>query len=127
MSDADRHEVERTVRRVVDKLLHAPTVQVKKLSTRADSARGGAVNYADALAELFNLQVGTSAAVSQVIEPGDAGKARIANVLTQGGDAAGAGTTGATATGTTGATGTAGTTATGTGTTGTTTGEAEAS
>ena len=45
--DADRAEVTRTVRRVVDKLLHTPTVQVKKLSSE-----GGAVNYAEALAVL---------------------------------------------------------------------------
>lgn len=76
MADNDRDEVARTVRRVVDKLLHAPTVQVKKLSSQ-----DGAVNYAEALATLFNLPAGSSATVSQTIEPGDAGKARIGNVL----------------------------------------------
>ncbi|MEJ6549169.1 glutamyl-tRNA reductase [Corynebacterium sp. USCH3] len=76
MGDDDRAEVARTVRRVVDKLLHAPTVQVKKLSTQE-----GAVNYAEALATLFNLPAGTTSVVSQAIEPGDAGKARIGNVL----------------------------------------------
>jgi glutamyl-tRNA reductase len=45
-----RDEVARTVRRVVDKLLHAPTVRIKQLA--------GAPNgdtYAEALRELFEL------------------------------------------------------------------------
>lgn len=78
VSDADHAEVARTVRRVVDKLLHTPTVQVKKLSSQ-----DGAVNYAEALATLFNLPSGSSAAVSQSLEPGDAGKARIGNVVSR--------------------------------------------
>ncbi|MEZ0340193.1 glutamyl-tRNA reductase [Mycobacterium sp. pV006] len=49
--DADhRDEVAKTVRRVVDKLLHAPTVRVKQLA----SAPGGD-SYAEALRELFEL------------------------------------------------------------------------
>ncbi|HJG47017.1 glutamyl-tRNA reductase [Corynebacterium variabile] len=75
MSDQDRAEVTRTVRRVVDKILHTPTVQVKKLG----SADG--VNYAEALAVLFNLPAGSSAPVSRSLEPGDAGLARIGNML----------------------------------------------
>jgi glutamyl-tRNA reductase len=47
---AARDEVARTVRRVVDKLLHAPTVRVKQLA----SAPGGDT-YAEALRELFEL------------------------------------------------------------------------
>ncbi|MGY1635233.1 glutamyl-tRNA reductase [Geodermatophilus sp. SYSU D00742] len=47
-----RHEVARTVRRVVDKLLHEPTVRVKELA----SAPGG-VDYADALRALFGLGI----------------------------------------------------------------------
>jgi glutamyl-tRNA reductase len=47
---AYRDEVARTVRRVVDKLLHAPTVRVKQLA----SAPGGD-SYAEALRELFEL------------------------------------------------------------------------
>jgi glutamyl-tRNA reductase len=43
-------EMARTVRRVVDKLLHAPTVRVKELA----SAPGGE-DYADALRVLFDL------------------------------------------------------------------------
>lgn len=45
-----RDEVAKTVRRVVDKLLHAPTVRVKQLA----SAPGGG-SYAEALRELFEL------------------------------------------------------------------------
>jgi glutamyl-tRNA reductase len=47
---AHRDEVARTVRRVVDKLLHAPTVRIKQLA----SAPGGDT-YAEALRELFEL------------------------------------------------------------------------
>ncbi len=45
-----RAEVEQTVRRVADKLMHEPTVRVKELANSA-----GAVSYAAALAELFAL------------------------------------------------------------------------
>jgi glutamyl-tRNA reductase len=45
-----RAEVEHTVRRVADKLLHQPTVRVKELANQE-----GAVSYATALAELFSL------------------------------------------------------------------------
>ncbi|MGI9124365.1 MAG: glutamyl-tRNA reductase [Mycobacterium sp.] len=45
-----REEVARTVRRVVDKLLHAPTVRVKQLA-----GAPGAESYAEALRELFEL------------------------------------------------------------------------
>lgn len=48
--DAQRDEVARTVKRVVSKLLHAPTVRVKQLA----SAPGGE-GYAHALRELFEL------------------------------------------------------------------------
>jgi glutamyl-tRNA reductase len=47
---AHREEVARTVRRVVDKLLHAPTVRVKQLA-----GTPGADTYAEALRELFEL------------------------------------------------------------------------
>jgi glutamyl-tRNA reductase len=50
LDGAQREEVARTVRRVVDKLLHAPTVRVKQLA----SAPGGDT-YAEALRELFEL------------------------------------------------------------------------
>jgi len=50
LSEADRAEVLRTVRRVADKLLHEPTVRVRELANET-----GAVSYAAALAELFAL------------------------------------------------------------------------
>ena len=50
LDDAQRDEVGRTVRRVVDKLLHAPTVRIKQLA----AAPGGDA-YAEALRELFEL------------------------------------------------------------------------
>lgn len=51
LDSAEREEVARTVRRVVDKLLHAPTVRIKQLA----SAPGGD-SYAEALRELFELE-----------------------------------------------------------------------
>ena len=50
LDSTHRDEVARTVRRVVDKLLHAPTVRVKQLA----GAPGGD-SYAEALRELFEL------------------------------------------------------------------------
>jgi glutamyl-tRNA reductase len=52
-------EIAQTVRRVVDKLLHAPTVRVKEL---ASSPNGG--EYADALRVLFDLDPRTVDAVT---------------------------------------------------------------
>ena len=54
-----RAEVEHTVQRVVEKLLHAPTVRVKELA----QAPGGD-SYAEALRELFGLDRGVVEAVS---------------------------------------------------------------
>lgn len=51
MDEADFEEVTRTVRRVVDKLLHQPTVRVKELA-----AESGVVSYESALQELFGLK-----------------------------------------------------------------------
>jgi glutamyl-tRNA reductase len=50
LDEAQRAEVARTMRRVVGKLLHAPTVRVKQLA----GAPGGD-SYAQALRELFEL------------------------------------------------------------------------
>ena len=52
-------EFAQTVRRVVDKLLHTPTVQVKRLAEGPDGD-----SYADALRELFELDPQTPAAVA---------------------------------------------------------------
>jgi glutamyl-tRNA reductase len=57
---AVRGELAKTVRRVVDKLLHTPTVRVKELA----SAPGGE-GYAEALRELFGLDPHLPTAVSQ--------------------------------------------------------------
>lgn len=50
LDDRVHAEIAQTVRRVVDKLLHAPTVRVKELA-----ASPGGDTYADALRELFDL------------------------------------------------------------------------
>ena len=62
-----RDEVERTIRRVVDKVLHTPTVRVKELA-----ADPGGPTYADALRELFALDQAAVDAVTTPIksEPG---------------------------------------------------------
>jgi glutamyl-tRNA reductase len=54
----ERDEVQRTVRRIVDKLLHAPTVRVQELSSDPEGP-----DYAAALRELFALDPQTVAAV----------------------------------------------------------------
>jgi glutamyl-tRNA reductase len=54
-----RDEFTRTVRRVVDKLLHTPTVQIKRLAEGPDGA-----GYAAAVRELFGLDPQTPAAVA---------------------------------------------------------------
>jgi glutamyl-tRNA reductase len=54
-----RTELTRTVRRVVDKLLHAPTVRVQQLA-KTD----GGEAYADALRELFELGPQATAAIT---------------------------------------------------------------
>ena len=50
LDDRTRVEIESTVRRVVDKLLHAPTVRVKQFAEEP-----GGQSYADALSRLFDL------------------------------------------------------------------------
>jgi len=61
LDDPVRAEVVQTVRRVVDKLLHTPTVRVKELA----SSPGGA-EYAEALRELFQLDPAAPAALTVV-------------------------------------------------------------
>jgi glutamyl-tRNA reductase len=58
LDDHEREQIQRSMRRIVDKLLHAPTVRVQELSTDPD-----AVDYAAALRELFALDPQTVAAV----------------------------------------------------------------
>jgi len=50
LDDRARDEIAQTVRRVVDKLLHAPTVRVKELAASPDGD-----TYTEALRELFDL------------------------------------------------------------------------
>jgi glutamyl-tRNA reductase len=61
---AVRDELARSVRRVVDKLLHAPTVRVKQLAEA-----GGGQAYADALRELFELDPQAAAAIAAPVGP----------------------------------------------------------
>lgn len=58
LDEHERREVQRTVRRIVEKLLHTPTVRVQELAADPD-----AVDYAAALRELFALDPQTIAAV----------------------------------------------------------------
>jgi len=60
LDEKTRAEVANTVRRVVDKLLHEPTVRVKQLAVEP-----GGASYAMALNALFNLDPATAAAVSR--------------------------------------------------------------
>ncbi|MFF6997925.1 glutamyl-tRNA reductase [Streptomyces sp. NPDC008313] len=60
LDERERGEITQTVRRVVDKLLHAPTVRVKQLA-----AEPGGAGYADALRTLFDLDPETVASVSR--------------------------------------------------------------
>ncbi|MFJ4688151.1 glutamyl-tRNA reductase [Streptomyces sp. NPDC088789] len=66
LDDRHRAEITQTVRRVVDKLLHAPTVRVKQLA-----AEPGGAGYADALRTLFDLDPETVAAVSRAEDSTD--------------------------------------------------------
>jgi len=76
-----RSEVELTVRRVVDKVLHAPTVRVKQLA-----GEPGGQAYADALSKLFGLD---PAAVEAVTRPdlSDAAQDTLDTLTTEGKDA----------------------------------------
>jgi glutamyl-tRNA reductase len=63
LPDADERttrELRMTLERVVDKLLHAPTVRVKELA-----AAPGGDSYADALRELFSLDAAATEAVAR--------------------------------------------------------------
>ena len=71
LDERTRAEVELTVRRVVDKLLHEPTVRVKQLAVT-----DGGVSYAQALRELFNLDPRTAVAVSRAEAAADGAAAQ---------------------------------------------------
>jgi glutamyl-tRNA reductase len=59
LDDRVRAELAQTVRRVVDKLLHSPTVRVKQLA-----GEPGGASYAEALRELFDLDPAAVRAVA---------------------------------------------------------------
>jgi glutamyl-tRNA reductase len=61
IDDRIRTELEQTVHRVVEKLLHTPTVRVKELA-----GEPGGSTYAEALRELFGLDLNAVSAVSGV-------------------------------------------------------------
>ncbi|GAB96474.1 glutamyl-tRNA reductase [Kineosphaera limosa] len=64
MDEPTRAEVQRTLHRVVEKLLHAPTVRVKQLTGNDGS------DYARALRELFDLHPGEAATSGSAPPPG---------------------------------------------------------
>jgi glutamyl-tRNA reductase len=64
LSATERREVADTVRRAVEKLLHAPTVRVKELA-----ATPGGDQYAAALRELFDLDPAAAESVAAVRTP----------------------------------------------------------
>lgn len=70
LDDVQREEVAQTIRRVVDKVLHTPTVRVKELASDP-----GGPTYAEALRELFALDPAAvdalTRAAKQVTEPVD--------------------------------------------------------
>jgi glutamyl-tRNA reductase len=68
LDERTRAEVSKTVRRVVDKLLHAPTVRVKELAASADG-----VSYEAALRELFALDQRSIDAVAKAELPDEKG------------------------------------------------------
>ena len=70
LDEVTRAEVARSVHRVVQTLLHAPTVRVKQLAERP-----GGDAYADALRELFDLDPAATAAVASVSLPTEGGSA----------------------------------------------------
>jgi glutamyl-tRNA reductase len=61
LDPADRAEVEKSVRRVVSRLLHMPTVRVKELA-----GMPGGHTYAEALRELFGLETAGASAAAAV-------------------------------------------------------------
>ena len=61
-------ELEQTVHRVVDKLLHNPTVRIKQLAAEPDG-----LQYTQALRELFGLDPAVVTAVTEMAEPESGG------------------------------------------------------
>jgi len=66
LDDATRAEVAGSVRRAVEKVLHAPTVRVKELASTP-----GGDQYAEAWRQLFDLDPAQPEAVTAVRRPGE--------------------------------------------------------
>ena len=60
LTPEQRSEIEHTLRRVADKLLHEPTVRIKQFAGRIPES-----SYAEALAELFALDPAAVEAVTR--------------------------------------------------------------
>jgi glutamyl-tRNA reductase len=69
LEDRERTEIALTVTRVVEKLLHVPTVRVKELATEP-----GGQAYADALGKLFDLDLESVEAVTRAEVEGGGGR-----------------------------------------------------
>jgi glutamyl-tRNA reductase len=69
LDDRERSEIALTVTRVVEKLLHVPTVRVKELATEP-----GGQAYADALGKLFDLDLEAVEAVTRADVEGGGGR-----------------------------------------------------
>ena len=68
LDDTTRAEVADSVRRAVEKVLHAPTVRVKELASTP-----GGDQYAEALRQLFDLDPSQPESVTAVRRTGEAG------------------------------------------------------
>jgi glutamyl-tRNA reductase len=68
LDDATRAEVSDSVRRAVEKVLHAPTVRVKELAATPNGNQ-----YAEALRQLFDLDPSQPESVTAVRRTGEAG------------------------------------------------------
>jgi glutamyl-tRNA reductase len=69
LDDRERTEIALTVTRVVEKLLHVPTVRVKELATEP-----GGQAYAEALGKLFDLDLQSVEAVTRADVEGSGGR-----------------------------------------------------
>src|SRR5690606_10579885 len=66
LTDEQHAEVARTVHRVVQRLLHQPSVRVRELANEPGGAR-----YADALRELFGLDLAEASTAAALQAPVD--------------------------------------------------------
>lgn len=64
LDERSRAEVQRSIQRLVDKLLHTPTVRVRQLASETGGDPSSTPDYTHALRELFDLDGGQIAAVT---------------------------------------------------------------